>query len=549
MKKILLGLLVLIILASGAFIYLLKGRSSKVISTKYNEFSFICEADDVDKSLFDRIDGQYYLALDFIKDKIDKDVDYNENEKIITFANDKGTKRIKVGEMKMLQNGNEVALRDPVIEKDNKIFVPIEAFIYDYPVELRYIDDLKLLIMDYTNINYAKGTLKGQGTNLREEASLQSPIIKNLQGNEEILVFGEEGDFYKVRIKDGYKGYIKKDLLEVDFGSGKFSTIKDAVTTEAKRPLNLTWDYTYSTQSDASIAAISPIEGLEVICPTWFSIGNENGDLIDRGKMEYVTKYKSLGIDVWGYLDNSFDPNITEATLKSPTKREYIINQVIRALNYYGMKGLNIDFEHTKIDSRDDITQFTKEIAARLKQHGIKVSIDVTPQISKDVTKEPYDRVNLSKHVDYVMLMAYDQHWGSSTKAGSVAEYKWVEGNINNLIRQIPRDKFILCIPTYTRIWTEKPDGSVSSTTASMAAVQDIIAKRGLTPKFDEVAKQNYVQYQDNDGLKKIWIEDNSSIEHKLTLINKYNLGGVASWRKGFETSSVWPLIKNTVIN
>lgn len=82
-----------------------------------------------------------------------------------------------------------------------------------------------------------------------------------------------------------------------------------------------------------------------------------------------------------------------------------------------------------------------------------------------------------------------------------------------------------------------------------MGAVQDLIAKRGLTPKFDEVAKQNYVQYQDNDGLKKIWIEDNSSIEHKLTLINKYNLGGVASWRKGFETSSVWPLIKNTVIN
>ncbi len=549
MKKVLLGLLVVIILASGAFLFLVKGRSSKEISTKYNDFSFICEADDIDRSMFDRIDGQYYLALDFIKEKIDKDVDYNENEKIITFANDKGTKRIKVGEMKMLKNGQEVALRDPVIEKDGKIFVPIEAFIYDYPVELRYIDDLKLLIMDYTNIYYAKGTLKGQGTNLREEASLSSPIVKNLQGSEEILVFGEEGDFYKVRIKDGYKGFIKKDLLEVDFGSGKYSSSKENVNLEAKRPLNLTWDYTYSTQSDASIADIKHIDGLNVICPTWFSIGNENGDLIDRGKMEYVTKYKSLGIDVWGYLDNSFDPNITESTLSSPMKREYIINQVIRALNYYGMKGLNIDFEHTKIDSRDDITQFVKEISARLKQHDIKLSIDVTPQISKDVTKEPYDRLNLSKHVDYVMLMAYDQHWGSSTKAGSVAEYKWVEGNINNLLRQIPRDKFVLCIPTYTRIWTEKSDGSVSSITATMGSVQDIITKRNLTPQFDDVAKQNYVEYQDSDGLKKIWIEDDSSLEHKLSLISKYNLAGVSSWRKGFETSSVWPLIKNTINN
>lgn len=103
MKKVLLGLLVVIILASGAFLFLVKGRSSKEISTKYNDFSFICEADDIDRSMFDRIDGQYYLALDFIKEKIDKNVDYNENEKIITFANDKGTKRIKVGEMKMLK--------------------------------------------------------------------------------------------------------------------------------------------------------------------------------------------------------------------------------------------------------------------------------------------------------------------------------------------------------------------------------------------------------------------------------------------------------------
>lgn len=549
MKKVFITLLILLLLAGAAFFYLVKGRASKEVSKKYQDFSFICEADDVDKSLFKRIDGQYYLALDFIKDKIDKDVLYEENEDIVTFANDKGTKRIKVGENKMLKNGEEVALRDPIKKEDGHIFVPIEAFIYDYPVELRYIDDLKLLVMDYTDYSYAKGTLKGQGTNLREKASISSPIVKNLKGDEEILVFGEEGDFYKVRIKDGYAGFIKKELLEVDFGASKYKTEKEIKKMEAKRPLNLTWDYTYAKQSDKSISEIKNIEGLTTICPTWFSIKNSNGDLDDRGKMEYVTKYKSLGIDVWGYLDNSFDKDITHEALSSSLKRDYIINQLIRSLNYYGMKGVNIDFEHTKIESRDLITQFVKELSSRLKLQGILLSVDVTPQISKNVKKEPYDRESLSKYADYIMLMAYDQHWGSSTKAGSVAEYKWVEGNINNLIRQIPRDKFILCIPTYTRVWTVSPDGSVSSITTGMASIDSLIQNKNLSATFDEAAKQNYIEYSDGDATKKVWIEDEMSIKNRMTLISKYNLSGVASWRKGFEIDSIWKVIKDSLKN
>lgn len=546
MKKILISLLFIIIILAGGFFYLFNKKGSRQTSTKYNDFSFICEADDVDKSDFDRIDGQFYLSLDFIKNKIDKDVFYDENEKVITFTNSKGTKRIPIDSDKAIFNNKEILLRDPAIIKNSKVYVPIEAFIYDYPLDLRYIEELKLLIMDYKNVKHPLGKLKGSGTNMREDASMQSPIVKNLKGDEEIIVFGEDKDWYKVRIKDGYAGYINKSLLEVDFNGEKFSSKVD-LTKEAKRPLNLTWDYTYGPQSQISINNITYIPGVNTICPTWFSLKNGNGDLIDRGNIDYVTKYKNLGIDVWGYLDNSFDAEITNKALSSTKTREKIISGTMELLNKYGLKGLNIDFEHLTTKERDLLNQFLKEIYAICRVNKITLSVDVTPQISKDVNKEVYDRKVIANNCDYVMLMAYDQHWSSSDKAGSVAEYKWVEGNINNLLRQIPGDKFILCVPLYTRVWSIDKNNKVSSQSIGMKEVQNIISSKNLKSTFDDVAKQNYVEYEDGNLTKKIWIEDEYSLSHKASLINKYNLAGIASWRKGFETPYIWSVIKDSL--
>jgi len=38
-------------------------------------------------------------------------------------------------------------------------------------------------------------------------------------------------------------------------------------------------------------------------------------------------------------------------------------------------------------------------------------------------------------------------------------------------------------------------------------------------------------------------LEDENSIRLKVRLANKYDIAGVASWRKGFEKSGVWDVI------
>ena len=42
----------------------------------------------------------------------------------------------------------------------------------------------------------------------------------------------------------------------------------------------------------------------------------------------------------------------------------------------------------------------------------------------------------------------------------------------------------------------------------------------------------------------KVWIEDSKSIGLKVDLAGKYDLAGVAAWRKGFEKPGIWEVIQ-----
>lgn len=95
-------------------------------------FNFISENEVVDHGDFDRIDGQYYLSYDFIKNTLDEDIKF-ENDTVI-FENSVGRREYKLNEKQGTVNGKTIALRDPVIGKDGKSLIPIEAFIYDYNV-------------------------------------------------------------------------------------------------------------------------------------------------------------------------------------------------------------------------------------------------------------------------------------------------------------------------------------------------------------------------------------------------------------------------------
>ncbi len=541
MKKLLILLLVLAGVLFGGYTVLNKVGGNNQYSEIYKSFHVIYEDQLVPKKYAMREDGQYFMSLEGVQKYIDKTARFDDSKGAVVFNNRCGEKVLPLDSKEATVNGGKIGLRDPLVKKGDQIFIPVEAFIHDYPIAMNYEKDKNVLVLDNRMKTHAVGTLAGDGVNLRESDTTDSPIVATLKADTKLWVYGKKGNWYHVREQNGFLGWIREDNLNVEtLEGGEYTADSGLVQQSAvKKPLNITYDYTYAQVKDEVIAGIKKIDGLDVVIPTWFSVENAQGDIRDRGDIRYVENYAKLGVATWAYLDNSFDPDLTHQFLQNEEARKKAVSTYVNFAKAYGMKGVNIDFENIKVDDRDALTTFVREVAEEARAANLLVSVCVTPQISKNVKNELYDRKALAEICDYVVLMAYDQHWGSSEKAGSVAEYKWVEGNVNVSLKDIPPEKFILSVPFYARLWKEGDKGLTSSA-VGMKTTADYVKVRGLNPVWDDEAKQYTIEQSVNGKSEKIWIENAESVAWKVSLMRKYNLAGISSWRLGFETPDVW---------
>ena len=60
---------------------------------------------------------------------------------------------------------------------------------------------------------------------------------------------------------------------------------------------------------------------------------------------------------------------------------------------------------------------------------------------------------------------------------------------------------------------------------------------------WNKDVSQNYGELQTENGIEKIWLEDEESLEAKMQLVEKYELAGSAAWKLGFERADVWAVI------
>ena len=161
-----------------------------------------------------------------------------------------------------------------------------------------------------------------------------------------------------------------------------------------------------------------------------------------------------------------------------------------------------------------------------------------------------FDRHVIGDVANYIVFMAYDEYGVSSNKAGTTAGYDWIKLSLQKFLQteEIESNKIILGVPFYTRVWTEKGDGTATSSVVNMKDINRVVPN-GVEKKWDDSLKQNYVEYTDGGATKKMWIEDEESLKDKLTLISENNLGGVAEWQKDMENDDVWDLIDKAINN
>ena len=541
-KKIIAIIIIIAILSGLALFINEKYKANEYVLAPSEDLYLIIEDTLIDEGwpiIYE--EGILYFSFDAIQTYIDDNVFYDEVEEMVIFTNEDRVTRYEIYETEASVNSKKFHILNVIKKFDNNVYIPIDLFIADYDIDVNYYEETQAVVLDYNNMYYLRGEILDKDAVIRTDKDIKSPIINNnLEIGSTLYVYEEYEKWYKVRTPNGILGFIEKKYIKLNHTKDIFKTeIEKKNETEVlnAKKINLTWDYTYAKVQNTD--NIAPIPGVNTISPTWFSIVDVDGKIYDKGNTEYVNKYKNLGYDIWPIFDNSFDPDMTHEFLKSSIIREDIINNLLNIYLSYGFEGINIDFENVYLKDKDLLTQFIRELYPVFKANNMTVSMDITAISTNENWSMSFDRLRLKDATDYLVFMAYDQHWASSPVAGSVAEYTWVERNLLRLFDLIPNEKLILAVPFYTRLWTIEDD-KVSSQALTMEIANKFIANNNIQLAWDNKAGQYYGELEKDNKLYKIWLEDAKSLEYKASLVHKYDLAGIASWRKGFESPDIW---------
>ncbi len=304
----------------------------------------------------------------------------------------------------------------------------------------------------------------------------------------------------------------------------------------------LVWQPTFGDAENIAKNVKKP--GLNVVSPSWFAVAGADGKITNRASLAYTRTAHASGYKVWPLFSNSFSPELTHQFLQDAKARKAIVQQLAYYLLIYETDGLNIDFENIYDEDRDALSAFIEELGEALRGLGLNSSIDVTVPSNTSNWSLCYDRAALAQAVDYVMLMAYDEHWRTSPKSGSVASLPWVEQGVRRTLEEVPPKKLVLGVPFYMRRWEENAAGQKTDVkTLTMADSRKEIATHHLRPEWKEEKGQYYFEYRQGGKRYRIWQEEARSLGLKLDLVDAYGLAGAAAWRSGFETPDVWQMI------
>ena len=394
-------------------------------------------------------------------------------------------------------------------------------------------------------------------TKARTQAGIKNDIVASLATGDVVTVLEQGASWSQVQTQTGLIGYVQNKML-------------GEITEEAKavpdgRPLPkytniamdemvvMGWHQVFSESGYSQLDdIISTAKGMNVICPTWFTIKDNDGNIQNLGEKKYVTKAHKAGLQVFG----------------TTSHRKTLITAVIDAVKELGADGINLDVETIKSDVGPSYIQFIRELSAACRKEKLVLSVDNYSPMPHTAF---YDRTQQGQVVDYVVVMAYDEHYVKGPEAGSTSSLAFVKQSAERTIAEVPKEKVIVGLPFYSRLWCETPadsesdktdnsqvfvdnsDGTydsknnkylLSSKGVSMEGENNIIREHDLSLTWLDDVGQFYTEYEENGSWYRLWVEDENSMDLKMQAACSYEPGGVAFFKLNMENKETWSIIR-----
>lgn len=503
------------------------------------------------------IDNHLYLDYHFVHDVLNSRFYWDANENILLYTTANDLISANADETRYFIGKSTADYGHPIVKASaESAWVDID-FVKEYSdFTYTYYEEPSRIVItnEWTDITIS--TLKGK-TEVRYKGGIKSPILSKVKKGDVLTILEVDEKWTKVCTEDGIIGYVRSNkvkrtetkTLTSDYIPETFHKIT------MDKPINLLWDPIYSSAANGNISTtLSESKGVNVICPTWFKLKDNNGNISSLASSDYVNYCHNQGVKVWGLVKNldldseSIDVNYV---LTHTSTRQRLVNQIIAQALQYNLDGINIDFEQlNKSEIGDAYIQFLRELSIKCENNDLVLSTSVyRPEVYNSV----YCYGEQSYFVDYIALMAYDQHYGQQSGEGSVAALDWVEESLQKTIDEgVPAEQILLGVPFYTRLWKLTP-----TTNDENSEVPYLISREnlGLTtakqwmnnnisePVWLEDCKQWYGEIEKNGIIYKMWLEDETSLAERLKLMQEYKLGGAAFWSSALDNIQAWDVI------
>ncbi len=300
-------------------------------------------------------------------------------------------------------------------------------------------------------------------------------------------------------------------LGTIDVNGYAFPSINSTTLENTLPHLTYLSIFSYQVRPDGSLASIQDVP---LIQAAWRQ---------NVGPMMVITNIKEGG---------SFNSELAHTILTDQNVQNTLLDNVVETLNEKQYFGLDVDFEYIFPSDRENYNSFIKKVVDRLRPLGYTITTALAPKTSTGQPGLLYEAHDYAAHgalVDHVILMTYE--WGYTYgPARAVAPLNLVEEVLKYAVTVIPSKKILMGIPNYGYDWTLPfVQGSSARPLTNPGAV-NLASRVGAQIMFDTQAQSPFFSYYESGKQHVVWFEDARSIEAKLKLVDKYDLGGVSYW-------------------
>jgi len=207
--------------------------------------------------------------------------------------------------------------------------------------------------------------------------------------------------------------------------------------------------------------------------------------------------------------------------------RNALLTEIADASSDYD--GVQIDFEMVPAPDAENFYSFLELLKKKIGTKTLSIAI---PARTRNVG-DAYDYDRITRIVDKVIVMAYDEHWSGSVP-GSIASLAWCKKVSDYALVHIGKEKLIMGLPFYGRAWTEKNPAKAYR----FSGISDLITEKNI-PQISREESIPFFSYDETVHVN-VFFEDGYSIISRALMYEDLSIRAIAFWKLGQEDRSIW---------